>query len=128
GTGKWIEVDLSKQRLTLWLGNTQVMSTLISSGRAATPTEVGEFAIYEKLPMTTMTGTILGEYYYVPNIKWVSYFDGGEALHGTYWHHNFGHPMSHGCINMQIPDAEKIYNWTDPNPSAFTTYASSDAQ
>lgn len=111
GTGKWIEVDLSKQRLTLWLGNTQVMSTLISSGRAATPTEVGEFAIYEKLPMTTMTGTILGEYYYVPNIKWVSYFDGGEALHGTYWHHNFGHPMSHGCINMTEADAKILYDF-----------------
>ncbi len=111
GTGKWIEVDLSKQSLTLWMGNTQVLNTLISSGRAATPTEVGEFAIYSKTPMTTMTGTILGEYYYVPNIKWVSYFDGGEALHGTYWHHNFGHPMSHGCINMTETDAKILYDF-----------------
>ena len=111
GAGKWIEVDLSQQRLTMWLGNTVVMSTLISSGRAATPTEVGEFAIYSKTPLTTMTGTILGEYYYVPNIKWVSYFDGGEAFHGTYWHHNFGHPMSHGCINMTEPDAKVLYDF-----------------
>ncbi len=111
GAGKWIEVDLSQQRLTLWVGNTQVMTTLISSGRAATPTEIGEFAIYEKLPITTMTGTILGEYYYVPDIKWVSYFDGGEALHGTYWHHNFGHPMSHGCINMSEADAKILYDF-----------------
>lgn len=111
GTGKWIEIDLSQQRLTLWLGSTQVMSTLISSGRAATPTEVGEFAIYSKTPLTTMTGTILGEYYYVPNIKWVSFFDGGEALHGTYWHHNFGHPMSHGCINMTEADAKVLYDF-----------------
>ena len=109
--GKWIEVDLSKERLTLWVGNTQVMSTLISSGMAATPTEVGEFAIYEKHPVMTMTGTILGEYYYIPNIKWVSFFDGGEAFHGTYWHHNFGHPMSHGCINMTEADAKTLYDF-----------------
>jgi lipoprotein-anchoring transpeptidase ErfK/SrfK len=111
GTGKWIEIDLSKQQLTMWLGNTIVMQTYISSGKAATPTEVGEFAIYSKTPMTTMTGTILGEYYYVPNIKWVSYFDGGEALHGTYWHHNFGHPMSHGCVNMTEAAAKQLYDF-----------------
>lgn len=111
GAGKWIEVDLSKQRLTLWVGSTQVMSTLISSGMAATPTEVGEFAIYDKHPVMTMTGTILGEYYYIPNIKWVSFFDGGEAFHGTYWHHNFGHPMSHGCINMTEADAKVLYDF-----------------
>ena len=111
GAGKWIEVDLGKQRLTLWVGNTQVMSTLISSGRAATPTETGEFAVYDKHPVMTMTGTILGEYYYIPNIKWVSFFDGGEAFHGTYWHHNFGHPMSHGCINMTEADAKVLYDF-----------------
>lgn len=111
GSGKWIEVDLSQERLTLWVGNTVVMSTLISSGRAATPTEVGEFAIYDKHPVMTMTGTILGEYYYIPNIKWVSFFDGGEAFHGTYWHHNFGHPMSHGCINMTEADAKVLYDF-----------------
>jgi hypothetical protein len=111
GSGKWIEVDLSQQRLTLWVGDTVVMSTYISSGKAATPTEIGEFAIYSKTPLTTMTGTILGEYYYVPNIKWVSYFDGGEAFHGTYWHHNFGHPMSHGCINMTEADAKTLYDF-----------------
>jgi lipoprotein-anchoring transpeptidase ErfK/SrfK len=111
GYGKWIEVDLSQQRLTMYIGNTPVASYLISSGMARTPTEVGEFHIYSKLPLTTMTGTILGEYYYIPNIPWVSYFDGGEAFHGTYWHHNFGHPMSHGCINMTIADAKTLYDF-----------------
>ncbi len=111
GSGKWIEVDLSQQRLTMWVGSTQVMTTLISSGKAATPTQIGEFAIYSKLPVTTMTGTILGDYYYIPNIKWVSYFDGGEALHGTYWHHNFGHPMSHGCVNMTEAAAKQLYDF-----------------
>ncbi len=111
GYGKWIEIDLSKQTTTLYVGDTPVQSFLISSGRARTPTEIGEFKIYKKYRMKTMTGTILGDYYYVPDIPWVSYFDGGEAFHGTYWHHNFGHPMSHGCINMTIADAKTLYDF-----------------
>ncbi len=110
GSGTWIEVDLSQQRLTLWLGDEVVGSWLISSGKAATPTVIGEGRIYKKYPLQTMTGTINGEYYYVPNIKWVSYFEGGEAIHGTYWHSNFGHPMSHGCINMTEDAAKIIYD------------------
>lgn len=111
GYGKWIEVDLSQETTTLYLGNVPIKTFLISSGRAATPTEVGTFHVYRKYNLTTMTGTILGEYYYIPNIPWVSYFDDGEAFHGTYWHHNFGHPMSHGCINMSIPDAKILYDF-----------------
>lgn len=111
GYGKWIEVDLSQETTTLYLGNVPIKTFLISSGRAATPTEVGTFHVYRKYDVTTMTGTILGEYYYIPNIPWVSYFDDGEAFHGTYWHHNFGHPMSHGCINMSIPDAKILYDF-----------------
>jgi lipoprotein-anchoring transpeptidase ErfK/SrfK len=111
GSGKWIEVDLSTQTLTLYIDNTVVAQFLISSGKAATPTVIGEGRIYAKYPVQTMTGTINGEYYYVPNIKWVSYFYGGEAFHGTYWHSNFGHPMSHGCINMTEADAKVLYDF-----------------
>ncbi len=111
GYSKWIEIDISRQTLTLYLGNDVVASYLISSGRAATPTQIGEGRIYAKYPMQTMTGTINGEYYYVPNIKWVSYFNGGEAIHGTYWHSNFGHPMSHGCINMTEDAAKVVYDF-----------------
>lgn len=111
GFGKWIEVDLSRQTTTLYIGNEVVDTFLISSGKAATPTVIGEGRISRKYPMQTMTGTINGEYYYVPNIKWVSYFYGGEAFHGTYWHHNFGHPMSHGCINMTEEAAKILYDF-----------------
>lgn len=111
GDGKWIEVDLTHETTTLYIGNVPIQTFFISSGRAATPTQTGTFYVYRKLDLTTMTGTILGEYYYIPNIPWVSYFDGGEAFHGTYWHHNFGHPMSHGCINMSIPDAKILYDF-----------------
>ena len=111
GSGKWLEIDLSRQMLFAYLDNQLVDSFLISSGKAATPTQIGEGRIYKKFPMQTMTGTINGEYYYVPNIKWVSYFNGGEAIHGTYWHSNFGTPMSHGCINMTEAAAKFIYDF-----------------
>ena len=111
GTDKWIEVDLSTQTLTMWLGSQVVKSFLISSGKAATPTQIGEGMIYSKTPSMTMTGTIAGDYFYVPNVKWVSFFNGGEAIHGTYWHSNFGYPMSHGCINMTEVDAKTLYDF-----------------
>lgn len=111
GGDKWIEVDLSSQTVTLYTGNTPVATFLASTGTAATPTAIGEGRIYAKYPMQTMTGTINGEYYYVPNIPWVSYFYGGEAFHGTYWHSNFGHPMSHGCVNLSIPNAKTLYDF-----------------
>lgn len=122
GYGKWIEVDLTKQTTTLYVGDNPVASYLISSGRARTPTRPGEFAIYAKMPLKTMTGTILGEYYYVPDIPWVSFFDGGEAFHGTYWHHNFGHPMSHGCINMTIADAKVLYDFAPIGTKVIVHY------
>jgi hypothetical protein len=53
-------------------------------------------------------------YYYLPNVPFVMYFYQGFGLHGAYWHNNFGHPMSHGCVNMAIPDAEKIFYWVGP--------------
>lgn len=108
---KWIEVDLGNQTLTLYAGNTPIATFLVSTGRAATPTAIGEGRVYAKYPMQTMTGTINGEYYYVPDIPWVSYFYGGEAMHGTYWHNNFGHPMSHGCVNLSIPNAKTVYDF-----------------
>jgi lipoprotein-anchoring transpeptidase ErfK/SrfK len=111
GYGKWIEVDLSKETATMYIGDVPVQSFLISSGKAGTPTELGTFHIYYKTPSQTMTGTIAGEYFYLPNVPWVSFFDGGEAFHGTYWHHNFGHPMSHGCISMTISDAKILYDF-----------------
>jgi len=108
---KWIEIDLSKQRVTIYMGDQPIKSVLVSTGRAKTPTRVGTYAIYSKRTVMTMTGTIAGDYYYVPNVKWVSFFDGGEAFHGTYWHHNFGRPMSHGCVNMTEADAKFLYDF-----------------
>ena len=60
-----------------------------------------------------MEGVIGGEYYNVPDVPWVQYFTNyGHALHGTYWHNNFGAVMSHGCVNLPMDFAEWLYGWT----------------
>jgi LysM repeat protein len=107
GGGRWIDVNLSAQRLTAYQGNTPVFSTLISGGLPRTPTVVGRFAIYTKLVSTRMSGPG----YDLPNVPYTMYFYRGYAIHGTYWHNNFGRPMSHGCVNMRTADAAWLFNW-----------------
>ncbi len=110
-----IEVNLSTQMLTAFEGDVPVYRAPVATGRDGFNTPVGSFAIYAKLPMQTMTGSAGGESWYVPNIPWVQYVVGGVALHGTYWHDAWGTGarMSHGCINLNIDDAEWLYRWTD---------------
>ena len=112
---RWIEVDLSEQKLRAWEGSNLIYEFLISSGKWA-PTPKGEFRIWVKLKYTKMEGGIRGTrtYYYLPNVPYTQYFYKGYGLHGTYWHNNFGQPMSHGCVNLSIPDAEKLFYWTSP--------------
>ncbi|MDR0398066.1 MAG: L,D-transpeptidase [Candidatus Nomurabacteria bacterium] len=108
----WVEVNLSAQTATAWTGSTAIASWRISSGTAATPTLPGEFKVWHKRRVQTMKGVIGGVPYNVPNVEWISYFDAdGRAFHATYWHNNFGTPMSHGCINMTYEAAEFIYNF-----------------
>ena len=112
---RWIEVDLSEQKLRAHNGNNIDYEFLISSGKwALTPT--GEFRIWVKLKYTKMEGGKKenNTYYYLSNVPYTQYFYKGYGLHGTYWHNNFGTPMSHGCLNMAIPDAEKLFYWTSP--------------
>lgn len=109
---RWIEINLSEQRLYGWEGNNQIYNYLVSTGKwAATPT--GNFAVWTKLASTTMSGgsKALGTYYYLPNVPCTMYFHKGYGIHGTYWHDNFGTPMSHGCVNMRTPEACELFNW-----------------
>lgn len=126
---KHIYVDLTTQTLYAYQGKTLVMQTLISSGKW-NPTPTGDFTIWIKLRATRMKGGEGADAYDLPNVPYVMYFYNdqvakylGFSLHGAYWHNNFGHPMSHGCINMRIVDAEKLYNWVDPPTDGLTTYA-----
>lgn len=116
GLEKWIEIDLSEQKLRAWEGNRQVMEYVISSGKSSTPTPEGEFRIWVKLRYTKMEGgsRLKGDYYSLPNVPWVMYFNKGYGIHGAYWHMRFGVPVSHGCINMRIADAGSLFNWAAP--------------
>ncbi|MDW8053097.1 MAG: L,D-transpeptidase [Anaerolineae bacterium] len=105
---RWIQVLLRQQRLIAWEGNRMVRSIAVSTGRARTPTPRGRFRIYRKYPKLRMRGPG----YDLPNVPYVMFFRaGGYAIHGAYWHNNFGRPMSHGCINLPIGEAAWLYRW-----------------
>lgn len=134
-TDKRIEVDLTHQHLYAFEGNQKVFDFVISSGKwGRTPT--GTFYIWVKLKSVLMAGGEGADAYYLPNVPWVEFFyndqvakSRGFSLHGTYWHHNFGHPMSHGCVNMRTEDAAAIFTWTNPvvtDPKLWATYATAD--
>ena len=107
GDERWIDVNLSQQMVYAYEGNTVVNSFLVSTGTWQYPTVTGKYHIYVKYRYTDMAGPG----YYLPNVPYTMYFYRGYGLHGTYWHHNFGTPMSHGCVNLSIPDSEWLYNW-----------------
>jgi LysM repeat protein len=118
--GKWIDVNLSTQRLTAYEGDNAVYSTLVSTGLARYPTVVGTFKIYVKYRYDDMTGGYGADYYYLPNVPYTMYFYAGYAIHGTYWHNNFGRPMSHGCVNLPTDAAEWVYNWASVGTPVVT--------
>ncbi len=104
---KWVEIDLSEQTLTAYKGFSPIKSFVISSGTRYTPTVVGEFFVYVMYKSSTMSGPG----YYLTNVPNTLYFFEGYSIHGTYWHNNFGTPMSHGCVNMSIEDSAWIYDF-----------------
>jgi lipoprotein-anchoring transpeptidase ErfK/SrfK len=104
---RWIDVDLSQQRLYAYEGDAVVNSFIVSTGTWQTPTVTGEYKVWVKLRSAAMSGPG----YYLPNVPFIMYFYGSYGIHGTYWHNNFGTPMSHGCVNLSIPDAEWLYNF-----------------
>lgn len=109
---KHIYIDLSTQTLYAYEGENQIMKVLISSGKWGR-TPVGNFNVWQKLPVTRMAGGSGASYYNLPNIQWVMYFYRDFATHTAYWHNNFGHTMSHGCVNMRLIDAKELYAWAD---------------
>ena len=106
-SGRWIDVNLSTQSVYAYEGDTVVNSFVVSTGTWMTPTVTGKYKIWIKFKSTAMSGPG----YYLPNVPYVMYFYKGYGLHGTYWHNNFGTPMSHGCVNLRTSDAEWLYNW-----------------
>jgi lipoprotein-anchoring transpeptidase ErfK/SrfK len=104
----WIDVNLTQQKVYAYAGDALVNSFVVSTGVWSTPTVTGQYHIYVKLRYTDMSGPD----YYLPDVPYTMYFYKGYGLHGTYWHHNFGTPMSHGCVNLSIPDAQWLYEFS----------------
>jgi hypothetical protein len=132
---KRIEISISQQTLWAYQGSTLISSTLVSTGLDPNTTELGDFHVRYKMPVTDMAGTTndkgeviaLGEEaaegagqgeqasetaYTVQDVPDVMYFNlEAEALHGAYWHNNFGNKMSHGCVNLPTWFSVWLYSW-----------------
>ncbi len=104
---KWIDINLSQQILYAYEGESLVASFYVSTGLPDTPTVTGTYHVWVKLLYDDMAGPG----YYLPDVPYVMYFYRGYGIHGTYWHSNFGYPMSHGCVNMETSQAGWLYNW-----------------
>lgn len=121
---KWIEVSLKEQRLRAWEGNKIVMEFPISSGLWS-PTPTGTYYIWYKTRNQRMSGGSkeLGTYYNLPNVPNNMFFYKGYAIHGAYWHNNFGQRMSHGCVNAPLAQVAQLFEWAGPVVPANQGYA-----
>jgi hypothetical protein len=104
-----VEVDISDQRLTAWQGDTIVLKTKVSTGKPGWRTLPGDFNVYVKYTQTRM----VGPGYDTPDVPWTMYYYQGFAIHGAYWHNNFGTPVSHGCVNLPVDEAKLLFNWAE---------------
>jgi hypothetical protein len=112
--GRWIEIDLAEQTLSAYDNNQLVYATIISSGVDPYWTRPGLFQIYKKKEIEDMSGAFeadKSDFYSLQAVPWTMYFDKARAIHGAYWHTNFGYPQSHGCVNMSIGDSAWLYIW-----------------
>lgn len=129
GEYKWIEIDLSDQTLYAHEDGEVVYKFLVSTGKWA-PTPTGVFRIWSKLRYCLMAGGSKhnNTYYYLPNVPYTMFFYKDYGIHGTYWHNNFGHPMSHGCVNLATPDAKTLFYWAHPviNENSWLAYPTKD--
>ncbi len=108
---KWIEVNVITKRMYVYENSNLVNTFLVSAGKSSTPTPLGMYKIFSKYAVQTMVGAD----YVQPNVPWINYFKaGGYAIHGNYWRQSdwFGNiNSSHGCVGLQVSDAEWVYNW-----------------
>ncbi|MBN2678054.1 MAG: L,D-transpeptidase family protein [Anaerolineaceae bacterium] len=104
---RWIDINLTTQRTYAYEGVDLIRTFIVSTGTIYHPTVAGQFYIYVKYRFDDMSGPG----YYLPDVPYTMYFYKGYGIHGTYWHNNFGVPMSHGCINMTIADSMWLYSW-----------------
>ena len=114
----WIDVDLTNQQLRVYKGKNLLNTFIVSTGTWRTPTVTGQYRIYVKY----LSADMAGPGYYLPDVPYVMYFYEGYGIHGTYWHNNFGTPMSHGCVNLRTDNAEWVYNMANIGTVVNTHY------
>ena len=114
----WVDVDLTQQIFAAYEGDRMVYAGLIASGLPRWPTRVGLGQVWARFEKTKMSGGVVGDdYYYLEDVPHTMYYDGEIALHGAYWHDDFGRQKSHGCVNMAPRDAEWVFNWSEDAPN-----------
>jgi lipoprotein-anchoring transpeptidase ErfK/SrfK len=119
---KWIDVSIKQQLLVAYEGKRIVYATLVSTGRGdlgdpekTHATVRGTFMIHSKHVSGTMDGNSdIDEQFDLRDVPYIQYFHMGYAIHGAYWHDEFGKSRSHGCINVAPTDAAWLFEWTDP--------------
>jgi L,D-transpeptidase catalytic domain len=124
---KRIEIDLDRQRLTAYHGKQPVFTARTATGYFEGDTPKGEYRVERKQPSRHMASNLEGNEFDLPGVPWVCYISWtGVSFHGTYWHHNYGTPQSHGCINLNPEAAKWIYRWTDPVVPVDEDYVETD--
>ncbi|MET0387530.1 MAG: L,D-transpeptidase [Polyangiales bacterium] len=118
GTGthaQWFDVDLGEQTVVAYRGDQPEYATLTASGREPNHTPRGNYPIWGKVTSITMKSQEYDDIpYYVNRVPWVMFFQAHNALHGAYWHDQFGNTKSHGCVNLAPNDARYIFDWLEP--------------
>lgn len=109
---KWLHVDLDRQTLVAYEGDRAVFATLVSTGREGHDTPTGLFHIHEKHKTVTMRGSDASGVFEVSEVPWTMFYHRGYALHGAYWHDDFGKVRSHGCVNLSPVDARWLFQFT----------------
>jgi lipoprotein-anchoring transpeptidase ErfK/SrfK len=135
GQTRWIDISLLQQTLVLYEGETPVYVTLVSTGKdglgepgETLSTPQGLFRVYQKHVTTTMDSDVADSEFELRDVPWVMYFKAGYALHGAYWHDDFGRARSHGCVNLAPIDARYVFRWASPEvPEHWHSVSESDA-
>jgi hypothetical protein len=117
--GRWIEVNLFEQTVTVYDNDRLIFATMGSTGIDGFWTRPGIFQIHIKKDTETMMNSIPDDFYYLEDVPWTMYFDQDRALHGAYWHNYFGYQMSHGCVNLSVGDAHWLYNWANVGDTVY---------
>jgi hypothetical protein len=121
-TERWIEINLYEQVMLVHDGNRIVYATLVTTGSDPFFTQPGVFKIYKKIDHEYMRGAFeadRSDFYYLEDVPYIMYFDQARALHGAYWHTNFGYKASHGCVNLSIADSHWLYDWANMGETVY---------